>query len=105
MLVFLSFIIYLKLIKVYYVVSREQLEQLKIKFLDVADGNRELDYDTFKNLLRNIPALSANEQMLDMFCTAFDVNGDGEIEFTEFTTGLSAIFQGTTEQRLRSTVY
>mmetsp|Transcript_2729 Transcript_2729/g.3354 ORF Transcript_2729/g.3354 Transcript_2729/m.3354 type:complete len:256 (-) Transcript_2729:59-826(-) len=81
--------------------SREQLGLLKNQFKALANEEMVLDFDSFKNLLRKLPTLSGNEEMLDVFCTAFDSNGDGEIEFKEFTAGLSTIFQGSTDERLR----
>ena len=83
------------------IVSREQLGLLKNQFKALANEEMVLDFDSFKNLLRKLPTLSGNEEMLDVFCTAFDSNGDGEIEFKEFTAGLSTIFQGSTDERLR----
>merc|ERR1712137_750653 len=60
----------------------------------------KMDFATFKVLLRKLPSLK-DEGLLDMFCTAFDSNRDGEIEFREFTVGMSTIFKGTVEDRLR----
>jgi serine/threonine-protein phosphatase 2B regulatory subunit len=77
--------------------SEEDIKILYRKFRTIdADKSGTLTTDEFLK----IPELAANP-LLERVIKIFDADGNNEIEFTEFITGLSTFYSGTQEQKLR----
>jgi len=67
-------------------------------------GKRKVDRDTFKQGLGMLEKAGLrnldDSPFVERLFTLLDVNGDGQIDLTEFVTGLSLLCKGTVEEKL-----
>jgi len=79
--------------------TEEELDSVLKEFLD-GDTNSDgsLDFAEFNVVMANRVKV---EGQLDALFKAFDVDGNGIIDFREFATALTITSKGTTEQKLK----
>ena len=79
--------------------SRKDLEQLYREFHKAAK-NGMLDKMRFAKGLQSL-GQGVDEQMVEQLFAAFDYDKDGLLDFKDFAAGLSVMYNGTMDERLR----
>ena len=78
--------------------STTELETIYQQFLRRAEDDHFLNEHEFANSLGYVGI--KDPLLLKKYFSAFDINGDGSVDFKEFASGLSTITRGTTEEKI-----
>ena len=84
--------------------DKDELKKFQTAFMKVAAespgaGTTVIDQEQFGKALAECDVKAVNGNFLSLLFNAFDKNGDGAVNFVEFTTGLSIVLKGTPAEK------
>jgi Ca2+-binding EF-hand superfamily protein len=90
------------------VVDKVEVSKLYETFQTLSEGGkRPVDRETFKQGLGMLEKAGLknldDSPFVDRLFSLLDINGDGQIDLSEFVTGLSLLCKGSVEEKLERT--
>ena len=84
--------------------TKDELQQFQKSFMEVAGESKDIGTTVisqaqFGKAIANCNVPAANGSFLSLLFNAFDKNGDGAVNFVEFTAGLAIVLKGARRPR------
>ena len=84
--------------------TKEELIKFRQAFMEIAAkspeiGDTVISQEQFGEMLALVEVPASNASFMSLLFNAFDKNGDGFVNFVEFTAGLSMVLKGTPQEK------
>ena len=84
--------------------SKEELLKFRQAFMEIAAkspdiGDTVISQEQFGEVLNLVEVPASNGSFMSLLFNAFDKNGDGLVNFIEFTAGLSMVLKGSPQEK------